>query len=460
MSTALPKVALLGRPNVGKSTLFNRIVGKRQSITAAQAGTTRDRIEGAVRWKDREFLLVDMAGLELELGEHAELDRAAQQQVRIGLETADVIVWVVEGTEDPQAVDYEIAKLLRSTRKPVIIAANKCDHANHDVAAQEYASFGFMPLVTLSAIHGRGVGELLEEVTRKLPALHSEPEAEKNRQIRISIVGRPNVGKSTLINTLMEQERTVVSDVAGTTRDSVEVAIDSNFKYYFPGWDSVWLIDTAGVRRRGRVEKGIEQWSVIRTYEAIDNSDVVLCLLDATEGLVHQDLQVLQHVMESGRAVVLVVNKWDLAIKGKVVHRGSEHDNALQAEFLDDMLRTAPFLYWCPVVFTSALDGHNVKIIGELVSSVFASWIRIPTKEELAPVTERLQHNPRFKNLLEITCAHAAPPVFHLITEGKKIPHFSSIRHAENVLREELGLGPTPIKVWIDPTVSTRSERA
>lgn len=444
-----PTVTLIGRPNVGKSTLFNRLIGKRQAIVADIAGTTRDRIERLVEWDGTWFTLTDVAGLEVSLTQDTPLARGVQAQVERALSDAAVLVWVVDGSAGMTHEDEQIVNILRHTNKPVIVAVNKCDHSNHDINQYEFSAAGFSNLITLSALHGRGINDLLDAMLAALPE-RSLPAPLKEEELRLSIVGRPNVGKSTLLNTLAGDERSVVSDVPGTTRDAVDTKVDSEkiFHEAFNQWASVEIIDTAGIRRRGKIGRGLENWSLVRTLDAIKESSVVLFVIDAMEGLVHQDLQISQQIIDAGRAVILVVNKWDLVLEKKKIEAGSEEDLAAQEHFLIHLRQTAPFLYWIQVLFISAKERINTDVIGMLVADAYRGWNLEVSEEQLAEVAAGLQKYPRLKNLQKITLEHNRPPVFHLHVEGKNLPHFSTVRHAENVLREELGIGPVPIKIW------------
>jgi GTP-binding protein len=454
----LCRIGLVGRPNVGKSSLYNRLLGRRLAVVADQAGTTRDRLESRLSLHGKEAVLFDMAGVEPKL-EAGELNEAIQAQVIRSLESADILVWVVDGPAGADAIDETVAHLLRRLGRPVILVVNKADSPKHDLLQYEFSRFGFEPLVTLSAVHGRGIRELTDALSERVGAWYvahpgTDDNSDTDRELRLALVGRPNVGKSTLLNRLAGDTRSVVSSVAGTTRDAVDTVVPSEriFGPAFTKWKQVRLIDTAGVRRRGKIGHEIEAWSVLRTRDTIDAAEVVVLMLDAMEGMVHQDMQVAQLAVDAGRAFVLVINKWDLVLAAK----GTDKDGELQEAFLDSLRRQVPFLHWCQVLFLSAEDGLNVPIIGRVVLDAYNSWnLEIP-QSELDELADALRHMPRLKNLQRILLEHSQPPVFHLQVEGKGIPHFSTHRYVENALRESFEIGSTPIKIWSDPTVIRR----
>lgn len=458
-SSSLPRVTLVGRPNVGKSTLFNRLVGKRQAIVAEIAGTTRDRLEQVVTWKDQSFLLTDIAGLEVSLTHNSELARGTQAQVEKALQTADLLVWVVDGAEGVTPADQMAARILRKTGRPVLIAVNKCDHENHDDRQFEFSSFGFNQSIPISALNRRGIDELLSAITEKLPK--GPVYIPEERELRISIVGRPNVGKSTLLNALTGDTRAVVSQTPGTTRDVVDsvVPAESLFDGTFTQWKTVRIIDTAGVRRRGKIGLSIEKWSLSRTLMTVENSEVVLFLIDAMEGMVHQDLQIAQEIIQAGRAVILVVNKWDLVLDMKKAYPGTPEDLEAQEIFLNHLRQSAPFLAWIQVLFLSAKDRLNIQVLGMLILKAYAGWNLEIEPAELNKLTKELRHLPRLKNLMGITLESNKPPVFHLHVEGRNLPHFSTVRYVENIFREIFPIGPSPIKIWSVTSIEKKKHR-
>ncbi|MCC2632006.1 MAG: GTP-binding protein [Patescibacteria group bacterium] len=453
-SSALPNVTLVGRPNVGKSTLFNRLVGKRQAIVAEIAGTTRDRLEQVIEWNGKWFCLTDMAGLEVALDQNTELARGTQAQVQKAMSQADLLIWIVDGSVGVTGQDQKIAELLRKSGKPVMVAVNKCDHPNHDDRQLEFSRYPFDGIVTLSAMNGRGVNDLLDQSITFLPEV-GQPELHDQDELRLSIVGRPNVGKSTLLNALADEERSVVSDVPGTTRDMVDTVIPAEqlFGPTFTKWKTVRVIDTAGIRRRGKVGQGIEYWSVARTISAVKESEVCLFLIDAMEGMVHQDLQIAQQIVDAGRAVILIVNKWDKVLDMKKIFAGTEEDDKAQEIFLTHLRVNAPFLHWIQVLFVSATENLNLHVIGRLTVNAYNGWNLQVTDEQLDELATALRQYPRLKNLQKIVMTHNRPPVFHLHVEGKDLPHFSTVRYVENALRENFAIGPVPIKIWSVPSM-------
>ena len=449
----LCRIGLVGRPNVGKSSLYNRMLGKRIAVVADEAGTTRDRLESNAQFGGHDCVLFDLAGIETKLAE-GELNRAVQAQVAVSLQQADILVWVVDGKQGSDAQDEQIAQLLRRLGHPILLAVNKCDSVRADEQLFEFARFGITPQVALSAVHGRGIRDLFDALGEVVTTWYTEhPEAlaiSTDRELKIALAGRPNVGKSTLLNTLAGDNRSVVSSVAGTTRDAVDTVIPSQTLFYktFTQWKTVRIIDTAGVRRRGKIGHEVEAWSVVRTMDAVDSAEVVLLMLDAVEGLVHQDLQVAQLIVDSGRALVMVINKWDLVLAKYGAEVGSEKEQELQEKQLDSLRRQLPFLHWCTVLFLSAQSAQNVQIIGRTVLNAYQAWSMQIPQTELDELADSLRHTPRLKNLQRITLEHSRPPVFHIHVEGKQLPHFSTTRYIENALRDTFTIGSTPIKIW------------
>ena len=330
-----PLVAIVGRPNVGKSTLFNRLVGKRIAIIEDTPGVTRDRIYGDAEWLSHNFTVIDTGGIEPDSDDIilAQMRRQAQ----LAIETSDVIIFVVDGREGLTAADEEVSDMLRRSKKPIVLAVNKVDHVKYEDTAYDFYSLGIGDLVTISAGQGLGIGDLLDEVVKYFPAIESEDDKEA---ISIAVVGKPNVGKSSLVNALLGQERTIVSDIPGTTRD----AIDTPFRYN--GKDYV-LIDTAGIRRKRAVgDENVERYSVIRSLAAIRRCDVALIVVDAEQGLSEQDVRIAGYVHEEGKASVLVINKWDVI----------EKDTHTVEKFKKDMLTDLAFMSYVPMLFISAYE--------------------------------------------------------------------------------------------------------
>lgn len=434
---ALPLVAIVGRPNVGKSALFNRIVGERRAIVEDVPGTTRDRILGESEWNGVPFAVMDTGGLmseqELARSTTAEISQATQQQALLALEQADVIIFLVDGETGPTAGDYEVADVVRRSEKPVILAVNKTEARSRAESAVEFYALGMGEPLAISAIHGMGVGDLMDEVVRDLEVV----EAPFNEGIpRIAIVGRPNVGKSALLNAILGETRQIVSETPGTTRDAVDTEI-------------VWagapviLVDTAGIRRRGKVEPGIEKYSVIRSMRAIDQCDVCVLVLDATEPFTAQDQHVTGYVLEQNKGIVLVVNKWDL-IENKT--------GTTMNEFIERAREQFEFIPYAPIVFTSALTGQRVDKIMELALLVIQERSkRVPTAELNKVLREAVTRHPpptrpgKWAKFYYITQAATSPPTFVIFTNEPENVHFSYQRYLENTLRQHFGFNGTPI---------------
>lgn len=448
---SLPRVALVGRPNVGKSTLFNRLLGARHAVVAAIAGTTRDRLERDITFEGKQFTLVDMAGLEPALKDGSEIRAGMQRQIHTALAAADLVVWVVDSVEGVTAADRLVAELLRRLGKPVVVAANKCDHEKHEQTHLEFAEFGF-PVVPISALHDRGTGALLSTFVPILPDKGTELVPTDDRELTLAIAGRPNVGKSTLLNALVGSERSVVSAEAGTTRDAVDTILPAEalFGSTFTRWRTVRIVDTAGIRRRGKIDRSIEGWSVLRSYDAVESADVVLLLIDATEGLVHQDTQVMERVTDAGRPLILLINKWDAVLEKAGIEPGGDADNERQEQFLTRLRGNLSFLHWAQVLFLSAQTGLNVEVIGKLVNNAVTAWSQEIDQKELDALAKELKKMPRLQQLQRITFERSKPPVFHVHVHGQRMPHFSTRRSVENAIRDYFNLGPTPMKLWVE----------
>ena len=427
-----PLVALVGRPNVGKSALFNRMTRRNRALVEDIPGTTRDRNYGVVEWSGRVFRLVDTGGLiESDIDPFSPLVRRGVQQA---IEEADAVLFVVDATTGPIAADFEIADMLRRAKRPVMLVANKTDTSAGRSGVPEFYSLGLGEAASVSAIHGQGVGDLLDIVLDHIPAV--SPEAAEDPRIRVAIVGRPNVGKSSLTNAILGEERVLVSDVAGTTRDPIDTPFE------FEGHQML-LVDTAGIRRRGRVERGVERHSVQRAEHAIDRADVVVVVLDYEEVLTAQDTHIAGYAAEAGKGMVLVVNKWDLA-----------EDRSGRADLtksLDYRYRFAP---WAPMLFTSAATGEGVQDLLELCVHVAEVRQRRVQTSELNRVIHRAmaEHGPptiRHKKLkvMYVTQAEVAPPTFVFFVNDPELVHFSYGRYLENQLREKFDFTGTAIKL-------------
>jgi GTP-binding protein len=435
---AKPIVAVVGRPNVGKSTLFNRLVGERQAIVEDEPGTTRDRVYGIADWGGLDFTLVDTGGLqdqkEIAAASESEIAQHTREQARTAIDEADVIVFMVDAKAGVSAGDHEVADLLRRTDKPTILTANKADNAERREAVVDFYELGLGEPIAISAYHGSGTGDLLDRVVEALPEAEEEPETEGPA---IAIVGRPNVGKSRLLNALLGTERSIVSDVPGTTRDSLDTQL------IWAG-NPVTLIDTAGIRRRGRIEHGIEQFSVLRSMRAIDRSDIVLLVIDATEGFTAQDLHIAGYVEEQKKGIVVVVNKWDLVEKDA---KTMDDYRAKAREALD-------FMPYAPLTFVSAKFGQRVPQILEVALEVVAErQKRVPTAALNKVVRDAVAAHPpparpgKWIKFYYATQADAAPPTFVFFCNDPKPIHFTYRRYLENKIRDAFGFVGSPLRM-------------
>jgi len=440
MTKSKPIVAIVGRPNVGKSTLFNRLVGKRLAITHEVPGTTRDRLYAEAEWGGVSFTLVDTAGLELQTSKlkaqkRLENDLMAQvrAQVQTALAEADVILFLVDVKDGLTASDEEVAQVLRHTAKPVLLAVNKAESQARREAAVEFYALGLGELYPISALHGTGTGDLLDQVVAAFPI---EEEEEELEAIKIAIVGRPNVGKSSLLNKILGQERSIVHDVPGTTRDAIDTQLE---------WEGepLVLIDTAGIRRKGSIQRGVEKYSVLRALRAINRADVVLLLIDAVEGATAQDAHIAGYILEEAKSVVVVVNKWDLV----------EKDTYTMQIYIEHVFTVLRFLDYVPVLFISALTGQRVdQVLPTALRVQDARLIRIPTAELNRILQEAVaRHSPPSKAGKRLRFYYATqprvdPPTFVFFVNDPRLVHFSYERYLENRLRERYGFLGTPLR--------------
>ncbi len=447
-------VALVGRPNVGKSTLFNRLVGERRAVVDSTPGTTRDRLFGEFEWHGRLFGVVDTGGIEVyqpkgtrdenPLSEGSvEFVPQIKAQALLALADADIIVLVVDALQGVTAADEEIAEILRRTEKPVLVAANKADHLGQNKDAVEFYGLGLGEVFPLSAIHGIGVGDLLDSVVDHAQRLYPElalmpaDDEEEEPTMKIAIVGRPNVGKSSLTNRLLGDERMIVSPIAGTTRD----AIDTTITYF---GEPVTLIDTAGIRRRGRIEPGVEKFSVIRAMKAIDRCDVALLLIDATDGVTDQDQHIAGYITEAGKSVVVIVNKWDAVEKDD--HTFNNFRTVLRQKF--------DFLPDPPMIFISALTGQRIHEVLETAKRVYEGrYTRVQTAEVNRLLREAQAKHPapargtmRLK-LFYGSQVRVAPPLFLFHVNDPELVHFTYRRFLENQIRAVFKFEGTPIRM-------------
>jgi len=431
-----PLVAIVGCRNVGKSTLFNRLIGRRLAIVSEVPGTTRDRLYGEAEWDSIPFTLIDTGGFDPASSDDLLQRVRAQAQVAIG--EADVVLFVVDGKEGLTVNDEEVAHLLRRSDKPVILAVNKTESPARRLQAVDFYGLGLGPPHLISALHGMGTGDLLDELVRAFPPAE---EGEKDEAVHIAIVGRPNVGKSLLFNRILGQERVIVSEEPGTTRDAIDTRIEVD-------GEPVVLIDTAGLRRRAKVEVGLEQYSVIRALRAIDRSDVVLLLIEAPEGATTQDAHIAEYIADQGRSLVLVVNKWDLI----------EKNSYTMQEYRQWTYRQLPFLDYVPLLFISAKTGQRVaKVLPTALRVQQERLIRIPTGELNRLVREWLfQHSPPSKGgrrlkVFYVTQAAVDPPSFIFFVNNPRLVDPSYRRYLENRLREVYSFVGTPLRFRFRP---------
>jgi GTPase len=429
---AKPVVAIIGRQNVGKSTLLNRIAGKPLAIVEDLPGTTRDRIFADGNWNDTEFTLVDTGGLEFQ--EETTVARGVRRQAEIAISEADVIVFLTDARDGLMPGDQEVADMLRKAQKPVIMAVNKVDNEKHLADAAEFYKLGFAEAIPISGYHGRGVAELLDKIVSLLPP---QPPATETavEGVQAAIVGRPHVGKSLLLNHLLGEDRSIVGSVPGTTRDAIDTKLD------FQG-QSVLLIDTAGIRRRGKIEAGIEWYSVLRAMRAIDRADIALLLIDATEPITDQDTHIAGYIEKSGKGIVLLVNKWDLV---------TDKNKDVYSEYIQSRLKFAP---WAPILFVSAMTGEGTQKIMPLVLQIHQERsIRIPDADLDALVKEAVAgHNlPRkghkFLQVYGASQTGSHPPAFRILVNDIRLIHFSYERFLENKIREVYGFKGTPVRL-------------
>jgi len=428
----LPVVAIVGRPNVGKSTLFNRILGQRKALVEDFAGVTRDRNYAEVTRYAKPFLLIDTGGFE-----PASSDRLLTQmreQSQLAVEEADLIILLMDVREGLTPSDMEVAQMLRKVKKPVLLVVNKVDGDKQEDDVAEFYALGIAQSYTLSSAHGRGVGELIDDLlellpTRDMPEIASE--------VRMAVIGRPNVGKSSLVNRILGSERMVANPTAGTTRDSVDTPFEFESQRYV-------LIDTAGIRRKGKVSQTLEKFSAVQALKAMDRAHVVLMLIDAAAGVTDQDLAVAGYAYERGRALILVVNKWDLP----------EKDTHSMKNYLEEIRRRFKFLPFVPVLFVSALSGQRVARIMPTVAKVFAEFNRKITTSELNSIlAEAVTRHPppmvsgRRIKLYYATQTMVRPPTFTIFTNCPEDIHFSYERYLHNALREAFGFEGVPLRL-------------
>ena len=428
---SLGVVAIVGSPNVGKSTIFNRIVGHRRAIVDDQPGVTRDRLYETADWLDRSFRLVDTGGIEI-------ADRPFQEQIRVqtqlAIDEADVIIFVADGKKGISKDDRFIAKMLFKTKKPIILAVNKIDNQDMLASLGEFYSLGLGEPIATSGEHGIGIGDILDRIVKVLPKVEEE---KYDDSITFSIIGRPNVGKSSLVNALLRRERVIVSDIVGTTRDSIDTKITRDEKNYV-------VIDTAGLKKRGKIYESIDKYSMLRALAAVDRSEIVLLVIDANEGIIEQDKHVVSYAIEKKKAVIIVVNKWDLI----------KREQNTQAEFEKEIRKQFQFLEYAPVVFVSAKTTSKVDNIFDKIDMVHEAYdthIATSLLNQVVQDAQMMNEAPDFNGgRLKIYFANQAnscPPTFVLFVNKPKYAHFSYLRYIENRLRSSFNLDGTPIEI-------------
>jgi len=429
----LPVVAIVGRPNVGKSTLFNRILGQRKAIVEDMPGVTRDRNYAEVTRYDRPFLLIDTGGFEPVTDDR--LLAQMREQSQLAVEEADIVLFLMDVRQGLTPADQEVAERLRRTDKPVFYVVNKVDGKRQEALSAEFYALGVEQIYALSAEHGRGVGGLMEDIEALLP----QPDAQEEitSEVRLAVIGRPNVGKSSLVNRLLGFERVVANPTAGTTRDSIDTPFMHNDQRYV-------LIDTAGIRRKGKVSQALEKFSAIQALKAMDRAHVVLMVIDAEEGITDQDLSVAGYAYEKGRALILVVNKWDLP----------EKDEKSMGRYVEEVKRRFKYLPFVPVLFVSALTGQRIAKIMPLVEDVAEEFNRRVTTGLLNKTLEDAvqKHPPAMvrggrTKLYYATQAAVRPPTFVIFTNRPDDIHFSYERYLSNCFREAFGFKGAPIRI-------------
>ena len=426
----LPVVALVGRPNVGKSTIFNRIIGKKVAIIEDTPGVTRDRVYSKANFYDYQFHLIDTGGVELG---NADFNTEIKAQVELAIDEADIVIFVVDGKEGLTSDDLLVRDMLKKVSSKVIVAINKCDSKKINDNEYEFYELGFLNYVKVSGEHGTGISDLLDEVTKDF----NKYEEEDNTKIKFSIIGRPNVGKSSLVNAILNEERSIVSNIAGTTRDSIDTEFNYNNEKYV-------VIDTAGMRKKGRIYESIEKYSLLRSLKAIDRSDVCVLVIDAETGIVEHDKHIAGYAIDAGKSIVLVVNKWD-TIENK--------DSAIK-EWKEEIARNFAFLSYAKIVFLSAKTKKRIHTLMPAILSAYENSkkeIKTSLLNKVISDAYLLNLPPSYKSKrLKIYFANqtgTCPPTFNIGVNSKELVHFSYERYLENKIRESFDFTGTPIVI-------------
>ena len=431
-----PVVAVVGRPNVGKSTLFNALVGEKISIVQDTPGVTRDRIYADIEWLQYHFTLIDTGGIEPESKDI--ILSQMREQAEIAIETADVILFMTDVKQGLVDADEKVANMLRKAGKPVVLCVNKVDNYEKMLPdVYEFYNLGIGEPYAISAANRTGIGDLLDEIVKFFP--ETDGEEEEDDRIKVAIVGKPNVGKSSLINKLLGENRLIVSDIAGTTRDAIDTEVKYNGKEYV-------LIDTAGVRRKNKIKEELEKYMIIRTVSAVDRADVTVLMIDATDGVTEQDAKIAGIAHERGKGMIIAVNKWDAI----------EKNNKSVKEFTDDVRKTLSFMPYAEILFISAQTGQRLPKLYETIDAVYENnTLRVSTGvlNEIMSEAATLQQPPQDKGkmlrLYYITQAAVKPPTFVIFVNDKKLMHFSYQRYLENKIRESFGFRGTPLRFII-----------
>lgn len=431
-AVALPLVAIVGRPNVGKSTLFNKLIGQRLSIVEDTPGVTRDRIYAKCEWLNKEFMLVDTGGIEPKADDV--ILSQMRRQAQLAIDKADVIILVTDLRSGITANDMDVSNMLLKSGKPVVLCVNKCDGVGEiPPEFYEFYNLGLGDPVAVSSVHGHGTGDLLDKVFEYMP---EDADYEESDAVKVAVIGKPNVGKSSLINKLCREDRLIVSDIAGTTRDATDTEVHTEQGDFV-------FIDTAGIRRRSKVLESIERYSVLRSYMAVDRADVAVIVIDALEGFTEQDSKVAGYAHEQGKACVVAVNKWDAV----------EKDNSTMNEYIKKLKNDFSFMSYVPFVFVSAVTGQRLdKLLEKILYVAKQNEMRISTgklNDVLAYATSRVQPPSDKGKRLKIyymTQASTKPPTFVTFVNRKELFHFSYQRYLENQIRETFGLEGTPVR--------------
>ena len=425
-------IAIVGRPNVGKSTFFNKVIGRKLSITENRPGVTRDRIYASAEWRGKPFTLVDTGGIELKSEDV--MWKQIASQAKLAVETADVILFFVDGREGLTSSDYDVADYLRRSRKPVVLVVNKLDEYSQDKLFEFY-SLGLGEPFGISAEHSRGIGDVLDEAVSSF----EEGEEEENDALRIAVVGKPNAGKSSLVNRILGEERTIVTDIAGTTRDAIDTPFERDGEKYV-------IIDTAGIRRKRSVEDNVEYYSVLRAFDAVRRADVAVLVVDAVEGLTEQDVRIIGMVHEEGKPSVIVMNKWDL------VEKDTHTIETFEAKLKEDL----KFMDYFKSVYISAKTGQRAEKVLKLAREAYDhAHFRIPTGalNDLLMDAMRISEPPSYQGrrlkLYYASQVSVAPPLFVLMVNDETPLHFSYARYLENVIRQAYDFSGTPIRIQV-----------